>query len=347
MQYHWVFVIVLALSLQWRQGHGFSLPPRSVTLKGTQFLMHGKSSPLRAANSQAAISTAIDSLQSKSLRGDESFGESSVLTSVVKPNQVNLIKRSLFASFALIGALLISSQPSYASGLLQSTLGGSLEQLTSTANGSGFLQSFLLIFVSELGDKTFFIAALLAAKYGRLISFTGSLGALGAMTVISTVIGQLFHAVPSSLTQGIPFDDYIAVAAFAYFGIKTLIDTSKIDSGDASAMDEEKAEAEELIEESISTDEKRKSAIALILQVFSLVFAGEIGDKSFLSNIALSAALNPYAVASGAILAHGVATGIAVIGGAILSKYLSEKVIGYIGGVLFLVFAITTATGLF
>ena len=39
--------------------------------------------------------------------------------------------------------------------------------------------------------------------------------------------------------------------------------------------------------------------------------------------------------------------GIAVTGGALLSQYISEKVIGYIGGTLFVVFAITTAIGIF
>lgn len=158
------------------------------------------------------------------------------------------------------------------------------ESISSSASESGLIQSFLLIFISEIGDKTFFIAALLAAKYGRLISFTGSVGALAVMTVISTVLGQVFHAVPSSLTQGIPFDDYIAVAAFTYFGIKTLLDASKLEAGDSSGIEEEKAEAEELVEE-VTADQKRKSIIALILQTFSLVFAAEIGDRSFLSTI--------------------------------------------------------------
>lgn len=187
------------------------------------------------------------------------------------------------------------------------------------------------------------------------------------MTVISTILGQVFHAIPSSLTQGIPFDDYIAVAAFTYFGLKTLFEASKLEPGDSSGIAEEKAEAEEIVEE-VTADQKRKSVLALVLQTFSLVFAAEIGDRSFLSTIgnvvcyfalvsahhtliisliALSAALNPYAVALGATAAHASATGLAVLGGSFMSKFLSEKVIGYVGGSLFLVFAATTAFGIF
>jgi putative Ca2+/H+ antiporter (TMEM165/GDT1 family) len=239
---------------------------------------------------------------------------------------------------AVASCLFLVTQPAAASEILTA--------VSDRAPDSGFLQAFLLILVSELGDKTFFIAGLLAAKYGRFISFTGSLGALSVMTVISTVLGQLFHAVPSSLTQGVPFDDYIAIAAFTYFGVKTLYDASQLEGDDNAGILEEQAEAEKTVEE-LTADQKRKSSIALILQTFSLVFAAEIGDRSFLSTIALSAALNPFAVAAGAIGGHGVATGIAVAGGVLLSKYLSEKVIGYIGGSLFIVFAITTALGVF
>ena len=222
----------------------------------------------------------------------------------------------------------------------------SAKDVIGLSNDGGFLQSFLLIFISEIGDKTFFIAGLLAAKYGRLISFTGSIGALAVMTVISTVLGQLFHAVPPSLTQGVPYDDVIAVLAFTYFGLKTLIDSSQIEDNTNSGIEEEKADAEEAVEQ-LTQQEKRDSLVAKITQTFGLVFAAEIGDRSFLSTIALSAALNPYAVASGAIAAHASATGVAVAGGVFLSKYLSEKVIGYISAALFLVFAVTTALGIF
>lgn len=46
-------------------------------------------------------------------------------------------------------------------------------------------------------------------------------------------------------------------------------------------------------------------------------------------------------------MAHAVATLVAVLGGAILSKHISEKTVGYLGGTLFLVFAAATVFGFF
>lgn len=113
---------------------------------------------------------------------------------------------------------------------------------------SGFYQAFSLVFLSEIGDKTFFVAALLAAKLSRFISFVGSLGALAVMTVISVIIGQVFHSVPAGIANGVPLDDVAAVLAFTYFGIKILSEAFESDDGGKSAMDEEFEDAEETVE---------------------------------------------------------------------------------------------------
>ena len=121
-----------------------------------------------------------------------------------------------------------------------------MEKLSET----GFYQAFSLVFVSEIGDKTFFIAGLLAMKVGRVVSLVGSIGALAVMTIISVIIGQLFHAVPPGLSQGLPLDDIAAVLAFTFFGFKTLKEASEIDDDPEgqSGMDEEFADAEEAVE---------------------------------------------------------------------------------------------------
>lgn len=48
-----------------------------------------------------------------------------------------------------------------------------------------FIASLAVIIVSELGDKTFFIAAIMAMRHSRVTVFTGALGALAFMTVLS------------------------------------------------------------------------------------------------------------------------------------------------------------------
>ena len=47
-------------------------------------------------------------------------------------------------------------------------------------------------------------------------------------------------------------------------------------------------------------------------------------------------------VVLGAVTGHGAATALAVLGGSVLGKYLSEQVVQYVGGSLFLLFAAST-----
>jgi len=201
--------------------------------------------------------------------------------------------------------------------------------------------AFTLIFVSEIGDKTFFISALLSMKYPRRLVFLSAVGALSLMTAISALIGQIFHALPGSLNSSIPFDDLLAAGLLVFFGIQNIRAGLRGDS-----LGEQEEEEEEAKEE-VDRLEKGKlglspSELTIVAEVFSLIFLAEWGDKSMISTIALSAAKNPWGVVVGGSAGHAMATILAIGGGSLMTKYISEQVANILGGVLFLVFAGTT-----
>jgi hypothetical protein len=194
--------------------------------------------------------------------------EQLVLSSSKHNSFLGRVPSSVVASTAAAAAMMavvMAANPGVSNALdLASLSGGAGSLATSTNNWltsigeTGFYQAFTLVFLSEIGDKTFFIAGLLAMKTSRLISFIGSVSALAVMTVISVVIGQVFHAVPSGLADGIPLDDVAAVLAFAFFGFKTLKEALDMDEGD-SIMDEELRDAEEEVE---ANDASKQATIA-------------------------------------------------------------------------------------
>mmetsp|Transcript_9360 Transcript_9360/g.13903 ORF Transcript_9360/g.13903 Transcript_9360/m.13903 type:complete len:357 (-) Transcript_9360:69-1139(-) len=303
-----------------------------------------KPMPSKFSSATPCFGSKTDEMSPKESDDNTSISLSSI------PSWINENKKGIVASAAIMTAVALTlPSASFATSLAEvGTNGEALAASASTVMdkfaATGFYQAFSLVFLSEIGDKTFFIAGLLAMKTSRFVSLVGSVGALAVMTVISVLIGQIFHAVPAGIAQGIPLDDVAAVLAFSFFGFKTLKEAFDMEEGE-SVMDEELAEAEEAVDGSSTI--KQTTAWAQIISTFGLVFAAEFGDRSFLSTIALSAAQNPVSVAGGAIAAHAVATGIAVSGGSYIAKYISEKVIGIIGGSLFIVFAVTTAFGIF
>ncbi|CAI9271298.1 unnamed protein product [Lactuca saligna] len=216
---------------------------------------------------------------------------------------------------------------------------------------SGFTAAFTLIFVSEIGDKTFFIAALLAMQYDKGLVILGSMGALSLMTVFSVIIGRIFNSVPAQFQTTLPIGEYAAVTLLMFFGLKAIKDAWDLPSSNAKNGEknsnelDEYAEAEELVKEKAS--KQLKNPFEIIWKSFSLVFFAEWGDRSMLATIALGAAQSPWGVASGAIAGHLLATSIAAVGGAFLANYISEKLVGYLGGVLFLLFAVATFLGVF
>ena len=53
----------------------------------------------------------------------------------------------------------------------------------------GLVKSGTMILISEIGDKTFFIAAIMAMRNPRGVVFAGAIGALAVMTVLSAALG--------------------------------------------------------------------------------------------------------------------------------------------------------------
>jgi hypothetical protein len=89
----------------------------------------------------------------------------------------------------------------------------------------GFIHSLVIILVTEIGDKTFFIAAVLAMRNARFVVYCGSMTALAAMHVLSSLMG---FALPSLLPK--KYTHYASILLFIYFGIKLLKDSFEMKS---------------------------------------------------------------------------------------------------------------------
>ncbi len=109
--------------------------------------------------------------------------------------------------------------------------------------------SFFMIVVSELGDKTFFIAAILAMKHSRTMVLLGAAGALVIMTILGVVFGHLLTVIPQYVTH------YGAGTLFFVFGLKLLFEAYSMKGGEAQ---EELREAEEEIMELEKKDRARR-----------------------------------------------------------------------------------------
>uniref|UniRef100_A0A7S0YAH0 GDT1 family protein n=1 Tax=Polytomella parva TaxID=51329 RepID=A0A7S0YAH0_9CHLO len=216
---------------------------------------------------------------------------------------------------------------------------------------SGFGKSFGVILASEIGDKTFFIAAIMAMTSPRLTVFMGAISALAAMTVLSALLG---YAAPSLISP--VYTHYATVILFFFFGIKILYDVFfGEDDGEASELHQ----VEEEINESRSPlinkggeDGKLKKYRNIIVSVasiffsqvfiksFTMTFLAEWGDRSQLATIGLAASEDVVGVIVGGILGHAICTGAAVLGGKHLATHINERTVAIVGGVVFIIFGL-------
>jgi len=189
------------------------------------------------------------------------------------------------------------------------------------------VQSLSMIIVSEIGDKTFLIAAILAMRHPRLTVFMGAFGSLVVMSILSAAMGHLVPTlIPLSWTQ------FAASVLFIFFGIKMFIEAREMKSGNQKIQEEMREAEEEIAEDegvglqgpgiplddleegrandtatttirspSSPTSEQNRWAEGarnfcslflgpVFVQAFVLTFLGEWGDRSQISTIALATA---------------------------------------------------------
>jgi len=123
--------------------------------------------------------------------------------------------------------------------------------------------AFTMILFSEIGDKTFLVACLMAMRHDRLLVFTAAFSALITMTVLSAVLG---HAVPTLIPKWLT--NFLAAGLFLVFGIKMLLEARNIDPGEgvSEEMKEVEQELEEKEHEALRRSRRRSSISPYILE---------------------------------------------------------------------------------
>lgn len=189
--------------------------------------------------------------------------------------------------------------------------------------------SFATIFLAEIGDRTFFIIAVLAMTCSRSAIFFGNQLTMTIIAMIAAFIGAAAVYLIDPL--------YIKIASCVMFLVYGILSFYEAYSGEHEEPVNDKDEP--LITE--------RTWMKTFWKTAAMVFFAEWGDKSNTSIIALSALSDPILVAIGSILGFACIGLLAVILGKLIGKYISEKTIKIAAGVLYLAFAALTLIMIF
>lgn len=127
-----------------------------------------------------------------------------------------------------------------------------------------FVLSLTMILFSEVGDKTFLVAALMAMKHDRMVVFSAAFGALLVMTVISAVLG---HTVPALISKRVTA--FAAAGLFLVFGAKMLREGLAMDpnEGVTAEMQEVEQELQEKEHQALKQGRRRSSVSPYALEM--------------------------------------------------------------------------------
>ena len=198
---------------------------------------------------------------------------------------------------------------------------------------AAFGSSLTAITLAELGDQTFFMALILAARHRPRDVFLGALSALGVVTVISLGLGYgLRELLPAGVVP------WLAAVLFLGFGVKLLLDAQGMGADEA---EEGEREAQSASNEAESR-QRRTTPWAVISEAFVLVFLAELGDRTMFTTIFLATApaFTLAGLLAGALLGHALVTWLAVGAGGWIGGRIRERLLYRLSGGLFLAFGL-------
>lgn len=177
-----------------------------------------------------------------------------------------------------------------------------------------FITALLLVVVAEMGDKTQLLAMAMAGKYKVRQVMLGVL--------VATILNHaLAVAVGNYISSFIPMEivSLVAGLSFLIFGLWTL-------RGDK-----------------LEDDSQKKIKFGPVVTVGIAFFLAEMGDKTQLMTITISAESNfPLLVLMGTTAGMLVADGIGILGGAWMCRHIPDRYIKWGAGVIFLFFGSLT-----
>lgn len=178
---------------------------------------------------------------------------------------------------------------------------------------AALLLSFGVIFVAELGDKSQLMAMTYALRYKWWIVLLAITVATTAVHAVSVFFGHFLGlSIPTNVMS------IVAGIAMLIFGLWTLRGDSLDDSEQGKA------------------DRVGKSVFFAVMSSF---FLAELGDKTMLATITLSAHSDWLGVWIGSTIGMVAADALAIAVGALLGKHLPERTIAIGASVLFFGFA--------
>lgn len=206
----------------------------------------------------------------------------------------------------------------------------------------GFSSSFFMILATEMGDETFIIAAVMAMRHPKAMVLGGALAALYFMTVLSAFLGLVL---PNLISQTTVHN--CATVLYTFFGLRLMWIGAR---GEEEDKEEEFEEVENTLKEAATKAQKgtvrrlfSKFCTPIFMEAGMLTFLAEWGDRSQIATITLASHCNPIGVIIGACAGHTICTSLAVFGGEWLGKRISSRTVAFVGGLLFLVFALISA----